>query len=123
MSEETIWRRALNAIVHSRKPRTNHEFYWDFPMAGRWCSIAPRLGNANIQRMPRMRKMTFRLDAETLELVNGLAQRWKVSKSEAVRWALNQAPMTAEQAIATVDPGGMRSALRRSSSDVEIKTR
>ena len=54
-------------------------------------SIAPRLGNANIQRMHRMRKMTFRLDAETLELVNGLARRWKVSKSEAVRRALNQA--------------------------------
>ena len=113
----------MNAIVHSRKPRTNDELYSDFPIAGRWCSIAPRLGNANIQRMPRMRKITFRLDAKTLELVNGLAQRWKVSKSEAVRWALNQAPMTAEQAIATVDPGGMRSALRRSSSDVEIKTR
>jgi hypothetical protein len=63
-----------------------------------------------------MRKMTFRLDAKTLELVNGLARRWKVSKSEAVRLALNQAPMTAEPAIATVD------SLRRSSSDVEIKT-
>jgi hypothetical protein len=85
-------------------------------------SIAPRLGNANIQRMHRMRKMTFRLDAETLELVNGLARRWKVSKSEAVRRALNQAPMTAEPAIATVDSGGMCSPLRRSSSDVEIKT-
>jgi hypothetical protein len=74
-------------------------------------SIAPRFGNENIQRMPIMKKTTFRLDAETIEMVNRLARRWKVSKSEAVRRALNQVPKTAEQTIAP--PVGHGSPLRR----------
>ena len=56
-------------------------------------------------------KATYSLDAETMQMLERLARRWKTSKSDALRRAIRSA--SAKQALGDEDPRGRLGALRR----------